>query len=76
MCRARAHVTVALCADVGNLRGAKATDTYICKGDPEGEDWQPVFTQHGFRCVARWTHSKGVRVWCGCHECAGMAWVS
>ena len=47
------------CEDVGNLRGAKATDTYICKGDPEGEDWQPVFTQHGFRCVGQWAGSKG-----------------
>jgi hypothetical protein len=36
---------------VGNLRGAKATDTYICKGDPNGEEWQPSFTQHGFRYV-------------------------
>jgi alpha-L-rhamnosidase len=36
---------------VGNLRGAKATDTYICKGDPDGEEWQPSFTQHGFRHV-------------------------
>jgi len=36
---------------VGNLRGAKATDTYICKGDPNGEEWQPTFTQHGFRYV-------------------------
>ena len=36
---------------VGNLRGAKATDTYILKGDPEGETFQPVFTQHGFRYV-------------------------
>ena len=30
---------------VGNLRGAKATDIYILKGDPEGEEFQPVFTQ-------------------------------
>jgi alpha-L-rhamnosidase len=36
---------------VGNLRGAKATDTYICNGNPEGEEWQPSFTQHGFRYV-------------------------
>eukprot|EP00040_Diaphanoeca_grandis_P031968 m.192534 g.192534 ORF g.192534 m.192534 type:complete len:1045 (-) comp32471_c0_seq1:82-3216(-) len=33
---------------VGNLRGAQATDVYICKGDPNGETWQPTFTQHGF----------------------------
>ena len=36
---------------VGNLRSAKATDTFILKGDPEGEEFQPVFTQHGFRYV-------------------------
>merc|ERR550514_1947608 len=36
---------------VGNLRGAKATDRYTCKGDPAGESWEPVFTQHGFRYV-------------------------
>jgi alpha-L-rhamnosidase len=36
---------------VGNLRGAKATDTYICSGNPDGEEWQPSFTQHGFRYV-------------------------
>jgi alpha-L-rhamnosidase len=33
-----------------NLRTAKATDTYILKG--EGlESWQPMFTYHGFRYV-------------------------
>lgn len=31
-----------------NLRGAQATDTYICLGDGE-ETWHPVFTFHGFR---------------------------
>jgi alpha-L-rhamnosidase len=36
---------------VGNLRSAKATDTYILKGDQDGEEFQPVFTQHGFRYV-------------------------
>ena len=34
-----------------NLRAAKATDTYICAGDPEGESWTPSFTYHGFRYV-------------------------
>lgn len=34
-----------------NLRKAKATDTYILKGDPDGEVWQPQFTYHGFRYV-------------------------
>lgn len=33
-----------------NLRGAKCTDTYICKGTGE-EVWQPLFTFHGFRYV-------------------------
>ena len=36
---------------VGNLRGAKATDQYTCKGDDAGEVWAPIFTQHGFRYV-------------------------
>lgn len=33
-----------------NLRGARATDTYICKGQGE-ETWQPRFTFHGFQYV-------------------------
>ncbi len=33
-----------------NLRTAKATDTYILKGQGE-ETWQPRFTLHGFRYV-------------------------
>lgn len=33
-----------------NLRGARATDTYICKGGVE-EVWEPRFTYHGFRYV-------------------------
>jgi len=33
-----------------NLRGARATDTYICKGDGR-EIWQPRFTFHGFQYV-------------------------
>ncbi|MGC8668799.1 MAG: glycoside hydrolase family 78 protein [Chthonomonadales bacterium] len=32
-----------------NLRGAKCTDTYICKGGEE--TWEPRFTFHGFRYV-------------------------
>jgi len=36
---------------IGNLRGAKAIDTYTLKGDPAGEEFQPTFTQHGFRYV-------------------------
>lgn len=34
-----------------NLRGARATDTYILRGDGEEEVWQPRFTFHGFRYV-------------------------
>lgn len=34
-----------------NLRMARATDTYILKGDPEGETWSPKFTYHGFQYV-------------------------
>lgn len=33
-----------------NLRTARATDRYTCKGAPE-EVWQPRFTFHGFRYV-------------------------
>lgn len=34
-----------------NLRQARATDTYIAKGDPAGESWTPRFTFHGFQFV-------------------------
>lgn len=34
-----------------NLRQARSTDTYICKGDPKGESWTPRFTSHGFRFI-------------------------
>lgn len=34
-----------------NLRKARATDHYICKGDPEGEVYEPRFTFHGFQYV-------------------------
>ncbi|MHC4204092.1 MAG: family 78 glycoside hydrolase catalytic domain [Planctomycetota bacterium] len=33
-----------------NLRAARCTDTYICKGNGE-ETWEPRFTFHGFRYV-------------------------
>ncbi len=33
-----------------NLRGARAIDTYICKGGGE-ETWEPRFTFHGFQYV-------------------------
>jgi len=34
-----------------NLRRARAIDTYILKGDPNGEFWTPSFTFHGFQFV-------------------------
>ncbi|PHN02385.1 alpha-L-rhamnosidase [Flavilitoribacter nigricans] len=34
-----------------NLRKARATDTYILKGDSGGESWSPKFTYHGFQYV-------------------------
>ena len=34
-----------------NLRKARATDTYILKGDVNGETWEPKFTFHGFQYV-------------------------
>lgn len=37
--------------DAANLRGARATDTYILRGDPAGESYEPHFTYHGFRYV-------------------------
>ena len=33
-----------------NLRGARATDTYICNGSGT-EVWEPHFTYHGFQYV-------------------------
>ncbi|WP_045234837.1 alpha-L-rhamnosidase [Deinococcus pimensis] len=33
------------------LRSARATDTYLCRGDPDGEVFEPRFTFHGFRFV-------------------------
>ena len=35
----------------GNLRTAKATDVYTCRGDAQGETWNPRLTYHGFRFV-------------------------
>jgi alpha-L-rhamnosidase len=34
-----------------NLRGAKQTDYYTLRGDPNGEEWTSQFTFHGFRYV-------------------------
>ncbi len=36
---------------VENLRMARATDTYVLNGDPQGEVWAPKFTYHGFQYV-------------------------
>ena len=36
--------------NTASLRGAPATDTYICNGN-DMETWQPRFTYHGFRYV-------------------------
>lgn len=45
------------------LRGARATDTYICAGTDEGhvpEEWSPSFTFHGFRYaeVSGWPEDR------------------
>jgi len=37
--------------DQSNLRAARATDTYVLRGDPQGEQFEPRFTYHGFRYV-------------------------
>ncbi|MBC8102332.1 MAG: family 78 glycoside hydrolase catalytic domain [Cytophagales bacterium] len=34
-----------------NLRGARCTDFYTLRGDPDGEVYEPHFTFHGFRYV-------------------------
>jgi alpha-L-rhamnosidase len=34
-----------------NLRSARSTDTYVLKGAPGGETFEPRFTFHGFRYV-------------------------
>lgn len=34
-----------------NLRRARSMDTYICRGDPEEEVYEPAFTFHGFQFV-------------------------
>lgn len=34
-----------------NLRKARATDVYVCKGDEHGEVYSPRFTFHGFQYV-------------------------
>jgi len=36
---------------VDNLRTARSTDTYILRGDPNGEEYEAHFTYHGFRYI-------------------------
>ncbi len=43
---------------VENLRGARCTDYYTCKGDGD-ETWEPRFTFHGFRYVEAETSQLG-----------------
>ena len=38
-------------ADQSNLRAARATDHYTCRGAAQGEAYEPAFTFHGFRYV-------------------------
>jgi alpha-L-rhamnosidase len=45
---------------VENLRSARATDCYTCKGDPSGESWTSRFTFHGFRYAEISGIPKGV----------------
>ena len=37
---------------VENYRGAISIDNYTMRGKKEGEDYQPIFTDHGFRYVS------------------------
>ncbi|CAF3333410.1 unnamed protein product [Rotaria socialis] len=37
--------------DTQNLRGATQADSYILRGDPNGEIYEPRFTVHGFRFI-------------------------
>ena len=39
-------------AYVENYRGAISIDNYICRGKKEGETYQPIFTDHGFRYIS------------------------
>ncbi len=58
----------------GNLRKARATDTYIAKGGGE-ETWEPHFTYHGFRYVQIDTFPNGLKVEVehGCAVYSGLA---
>lgn len=59
----------------GNLRKARATDTYILRGEGE-EVWEPHFTYHGFRYVQIESFPTGVvpKVQAGCvvHSAVGQ----
>ncbi|CAF2398731.1 unnamed protein product [Rotaria sp. Silwood2] len=38
--------------NIENLRGATQSDSYILRGDPNGEIYEPRFTVHGFRYIS------------------------
>ncbi|WP_255621791.1 alpha-L-rhamnosidase [Pseudonocardia sp. DSM 110487] len=62
------------------LRDARSTDSYVLAGRPEGEEWEPRFTFHGFRyaeiegpddldAIARVYHSDLERTgWFSCSD--------
>jgi alpha-L-rhamnosidase len=54
-----------------NYRGAKSTDTYVCRGGGT-ETWQPRFTFHGFRYV----ELTGLRGRPGLDAVTGVVWGS
>lgn len=45
------------------LRSARATDEFLLRGDPDGEEFEPTFTVHGFRyCeVLGWPEDRELR---------------
>ncbi|CAF3685894.1 unnamed protein product [Adineta steineri] len=45
-----------------NLRGATQTDSYILRGDPNGEIYEPRFTVHGFRYISVYGSPVGLSV--------------
>lgn len=47
---------------VENLRDARATDTYILKGDANAEVWHPTFVYHGFRYIEISGLKKGLEI--------------
>lgn len=37
--------------DTETIRGAKATDIFVCGGEKHERSWRPLFTYHGFRYI-------------------------